>query len=74
MRKKIEIKPYAFREYTTISEKVEERVMELQNKGHKVLSVSFSGFNSVATIVYRKTIWKAFKDWATKPTDGVFRG
>jgi len=67
MRKRIEIKPYALREYTTISEKVEERIAELQKKGHKVLFVSFSGFTSVVTIGYRKTIWKAFKDWLTKP-------
>ena len=63
MKKFVEIKPYVQREYHMIAEKVETRVDELQKSGHKVLSVSYSSFAGASTIMYRKTIWKAFKDW-----------
>lgn len=72
MKKFVEIKPYTFREYKTISDKVEKRITDLQ-KDHKVLSVNFSGFNSVVTIVYRKTVWKAFKDYFIKKRESKIK-
>lgn len=63
MKKFVEIKPIVLREYHMIAEKTQERVNELQQSGHKVLSVSYSSFAGATTILYRKTIWKAFADW-----------
>lgn len=66
MKKFVEIKPYVQREYHMIAEKVEARVDQIQKLGYKVLSVSYSTFAGASTILYRKTIWKAFKDWISK--------
>lgn len=63
MKKFVEIKPYVLREYHMIAEKAQERVNELQQSGYKVLSVSYSSFAGATTIMYRKTIRKAFTDW-----------
>lgn len=74
MKKYVEIRPIVLREFHMIAEKASERANELQNDGYKVLSVSHSSFAGTVTFLYRKTIWKAFKDWATRPTDEVFKG
>ena len=74
MRKYVEIRPIVLREYHMIADKATERVNELQKEGYKVLSVSQSSFAGTVTFLYRKTIWKAFIDWATKPTGEVFKG
>ena len=66
MKKFVEIKPYVQREFHMIAEKVEARVNEIQESGHKVLSVSYSTFAGASTILYRKTIWRAFKDWISE--------
>ncbi len=67
MKKYVEIKPIVLREWHMVAERVEKRIDELQKDGYKVLSVAHSSFASTVIFLYRKTIWKAIKDWLTKP-------
>lgn len=69
MRKYVEIRPIVLREYSMIAEKAAARANELQAMGYKVLSVSHSSFANTTTFLYRKTVWKAFTDWLTKPLE-----
>ena len=49
-------------EWKEVSNEIEKAVNNLEQKGYKILSISFTGSGMVACVFYRKTIWKAIKD------------